>query len=792
MPIKDPDVLTNQVIPSEPILPGSAGVQEDESQQEYFRTDHLLSGLKGRTISGGLVVISAQVGRFFLTLASTMVLSRLLSPRDFGLVAMVTTLLGFLRLFNDAGLSTATVQRDRITHAQVSNLFWTNIALGGGLSLLLAFLAPVIAWFYREPRLIGVTIALSVTFLMMSSSVQHLALLKRQMRFNLIASIQVCSLAGGVAIGIAMAFLNYGYWSLVGMQVSTSVLAGLLAWSFSPWRPQLPKRGSGTKSLLHFGAHLTASTFLSSLARGSDGILIGKFFGPISLGLYSRAAALMMRPLEQFTPPIEAVFVPAFARLQSQPKRYRLTVLQVYELAAVTGFVIGALTLALAYPLTLVVLGPKWASAAPIFAGFTFVVIYSPLASISVWILTSQGRGKDCLYSSIISSSVTLVVFLISLQYGPVAMAFAFSASALLIIMPVQYYIAGRRGPVRTRDLWVGFFTHLPVWVVIFIVTAFARTLVLHRGPVAQVLICVPIGLSAGFVFAIVYGPTRRLALKLLNSVRSIRGAGKSGARRGSAAQPADLPRSSQPQSASEAIEQKLLGTLVRKPRWGLSPRGWLFAMLILLLTGYGILVNVHPFLAATRRVDTNILVVEGWVNRYAIRAAAEEFKKGAYERIFATGGPVEGIGGYVNDYQTSASVGADLLKKAGIRDESLYMVPSRLIGHDRTYSSAVALRDWFHDHKMTVHGINVLTEDCHARRSRLLYAKAFGNDVPVGIIAVANPDYDAKHWWRYSDGVREVIGESIAYVYARLFFNPSERSHDKKAAESFPAKTGR
>ena len=150
-------------------------------------------------------------------------------------------------------------------------------------------------------------------------------------------------------------------------------------------------------------------------------------------------------------------------------------------------------------------------------------------------------------------------------------------------------------------------------------------------------------------------------------------------------------------------------------------------------------------------------------------------------------GGPKNGNGGYVNDYYTSASVAAESLKKFGIRDHLVQMVPSRVFARERTYSSAIALRDWFREHNLAIHSFNVLTQDCHARRTKLLYQKALGRNVTVGIIAVSNPDYDPKDWWRYSDGVREVIGESIAYIYARFFFYPALRS-DKEAAQAASA----
>lgn len=220
-------------------------------------------------------------------------------------------------------------------------------------------------------------------------------------------------------------------------------------------------------------------------------------------------------------------------------------------------------------------------------------------------------------------------------------------------------------------------------------------------------------------------------------------------------------------------MKQKFYGIFVRKERWGLSWRGKLAALALILLLGCLILLEIHPFLAVTHRENTKILVVEGWIHPYAVIAAVKEFETGHYDRVFVTGGPIEGNGGYINDYNTEAAAGADLLSIAGIPNNCLQMVPSHVWNRNRTYYSAVALRDWFRAHHVQIHSMNVLTEEAHARRTWLLFQEAFGNDVRVGIISVPNPDYDAKHWWRYSDGVRDVIGEAIAYLYAKFFFWP-------------------
>ena len=226
---------------------------------------------------------------------------------------------------------------------------------------------------------------------------------------------------------------------------------------------------------------------------------------------------------------------------------------------------------------------------------------------------------------------------------------------------------------------------------------------------------------------------------------------------------------------AQAAPRRALLGLFDRKERWSLSWRGRLILVSALLLGGILVFNSVYPFLAITHRVNAKVLVVEGWMGEYAIRAAVRESQSNHYERIFTTGGPVEGTGGYINDFYTFASIGADLLKNDGVPSELVQMVPSRVMDRDRTYYSAVALRDWLRAHNMAVPRIDVVTEDVHARRTRLLFEKALGKNVAVGIIAVPNPDYNWRRWWWYSEGVKGVGSEAIAYAYAKLFFYPSE-----------------
>jgi PST family polysaccharide transporter len=494
-----------------------------DPNEKHLCTDHLLDDLKGRTISGAVVTIAAQAVQFVLNLGSIMILARLLTPRDFGLFAMVTTVMGFLRVFKDAGLSTATVQREGITHAQVSNLFWINVAVSGAIGLLLAAASPAIAWFYREQRLVGITLILSSTFLLSGLTVQHTALLNRQMRFKATAIIQVGSMLVGTSVGVVMAWINYNYWALVWGNFATVAASVVLTWIAIPWRPQAPIGRSGTRSLVGFGANLTTGGFLYSFARGADAILIGRFCGADSVGLYTRAGALLNRPMEQFLSPLNSVFVPALSRIQMQPERYRRTFLRIYEAIALVSCLSTGLLFALARPLTLVVLGAKWEQAAAIFAGLTIAAFCMPLGTASTWLFISQGRGRDWLFSSSLGSTITVVSFVAGLRFGPVGVAIAYSTIGLLIGMPLLYYFAGRVGPVSAVDLWRGIFRFVPLWIVVCGVTWLVHLLVVNYAPLVQLVICAALGLLAGMILICIVTPMRRVALSLFDIVRELK-----------------------------------------------------------------------------------------------------------------------------------------------------------------------------------------------------------------------------------------------------------------------------
>jgi PST family polysaccharide transporter len=221
--------------------------------------------------------------------------------------------------------------------------------------------------------------------------------------------------------------------------------------------------------------------------------------------------------------PIEAVFIPAFSRLQIQPDRYRSSFLELYEGIAVVSFLLTGMCFALAHPLTLVVLGPKWEGAAIIFASLTFAALQYPLTTSVTWLFASQGRGRDSFLAISIISIIVAASFIAGLPFGPAGMAISYSASCLLLQLPILYHMGGRSGPVRAGDLWIGFLRYLPLWGVVSLVTWLVRLPIPDDQPLKELLIATPSGLLAGAAFIFVYSPARRVAVNLFSTLRGLK-----------------------------------------------------------------------------------------------------------------------------------------------------------------------------------------------------------------------------------------------------------------------------
>ena len=395
-----------------------------------------MQDLKEKIIRGGAARLGAQVASLALRMGALVVLARLLDPKDFGLVGMVTAFTGVLTWFRDFGLSAAAVQRPDITSDQHSNLFWINVLLGVLLALVTLAGAPAIAAFYQEPRLVGVATALGTAFLFNAVGIQHSALLQRQMRFTAMAAISLASLTVGTAIAIGGAAIGYGYWALVASSVTTPLVASIGFWLATGWVPGMPCRHAGIRSMMHFGATLTLNEIIAYIAVNADKVMIGRFLGVDAIGIYGRASQLLAIPTGALDSAVGEVAFSALSRLQNDPARFRS-----YFLKG-SSFVLG-LTLPVtvacslfADDIVLVLLGPRWQASADLVRLLAPTIAVMAVMTPMRWLTSSLGLVRRSLKITLVFAPMLILGCLLGLPYGAAGVAFAYSAVMVLWAVP--------------------------------------------------------------------------------------------------------------------------------------------------------------------------------------------------------------------------------------------------------------------------------------------------------------------------------------------------------------------
>jgi O-antigen/teichoic acid export membrane protein len=396
-----------------------------------------MKDLKDRTIRGGSARGAALAATFLLRVGSMMVLARLLEPKDFGLLGMVTAFTGVLSLFRDFGLSAAAIQRADVTEAQISTLFWINTLVGGLLALLAATLAPVVSTFYHEPRLFWVTIVVATGFLLNGAGVQHSALLQRQMRFTALAVIDVVSLIVSNVIAIGAAKAGYGLWALVVMTVSLPLITTIGLWIAAAWVPGLPHRRVGIRSMMRFGGTLTLNGLVMYVASNFEKVLLGRFWGAETLGIYGRAYQLIRIPTDNLNSAVGDVAFSALSRIQDDPGRLRRYFLKGYSFVLALTLPITIACALFADDIVFVLLGPKWKEAAGIFRLLAPTMLIFAIANPLGWLLSSIGMVGRGLKIALVIAPLMIASYVIGLSYGPKGVALAYSSGMLLWVIPI-------------------------------------------------------------------------------------------------------------------------------------------------------------------------------------------------------------------------------------------------------------------------------------------------------------------------------------------------------------------
>jgi O-antigen/teichoic acid export membrane protein len=413
-----------------------------------------MKDFKERVIRGGFAKVCAQGANFALRIGSLMVLARLLSPKDFGMVGMVTAVTGVLNLFRDFGLSSAAVQRVNVSHEQSSTLFWINLGVGAVLSSMLMAMAPVVVRFYHEPLLFWVTIVLATGFLINAAGVQHSALLQRQMRFTTLASLDITSLILSIAVGIGMALRGFGYWSLVGMTLAAPLVSTIGLWFTSTWIPGPPRSEVGMRSMMRFGGTVTLNGLVVYVAYNLEKVLLGHYWGAEAVGLYGRSFQLISIPTDNLNSSVGEVAFPALSRVKDDPPRFRSYFLKGYSLVLALTFPVTIACALFANDLIHVLLGPKWNGAAIIFRLLAPTILIFALINPLGWLLVSLGLVGRSLKIACVLAPMVIAGYVVGMPYGPKGVAFGYSAMLLVWLVPhIAWCVHGT--PVSFKDIVV-------------------------------------------------------------------------------------------------------------------------------------------------------------------------------------------------------------------------------------------------------------------------------------------------------------------------------------------------
>jgi O-antigen/teichoic acid export membrane protein len=407
--------------------------------------------LKEKTIRGGFARMCAQAANFLLRLVSLVVLARLLGPKDFGLVGMVTAFTGVLSLFRDFGLSSAAIQRATVSEEQVSTLFWINMLVGVLLGLLTLGMAPLVAAFYHEPRLLAVTAVLATSFVFNAAGVQHSVLLQRQMRFTAMAVVSTLSLVIGTAIAIGGALAGYGYWALVAMTLAVPLTNTIGLWIATRWVPGKFHRGVGLLSMMRFGGTVTLNGLILYCANNADKVLLGRFWGVDALGIYGRAYQLINIPTDNLNSAVGEVAFSALSRVQDDPPRLKNYFLKGYSLVLALTLPITAACALFANDMILVLLGPKWKEAAPLFRLLAPTIFVFAIVNPLGWLMSALGLVGRSLRIALALAPTMIVGYALGLRYGPKGVAFAYSAVLILWAAPLIVW-AVRGTAISFRD----------------------------------------------------------------------------------------------------------------------------------------------------------------------------------------------------------------------------------------------------------------------------------------------------------------------------------------------------
>lgn len=478
-------------------------------------------GLGATAARGAAVTLTGQGLRIVVQVVGVVVLSRLLAPADYGLLAMTTAVVGVADIFRDMGLSSAAVQARTLSRGQRANLFWLNTGIGLLLSLVVFAGAPLLALVYSRDELVDVTRVLCWTFLLNGMATQYRADLLRSLRFTRLAVVDVVAPITGLAVAVVAALHGAGVFALVVQQLTQYTVVLVAVALAAGWFPGRPDRSAPMGGLLRFGWQLVGSQLVGYAGNNVDSLTIGIRFGADPLGLYNRAFQLLMTPLNQIRGPITQVGLPLLSRLQDDRARLAGALVRGQAALGLTLMLGLAVLAGSAGPTTALLLGPQWQAAAPLLALLAVAGGFQCLGLVSYWAYLSLGMTGPLFKYSVIQAVVRVVLVLAGSTAGVVGVAAGYAAAPVLGV-GLSYWWLGRYVDLPLRALYAGAARSTVVAVVAGGAAAGVATLADGMPAAVTLLLCLPAGVLAGLAVAAVWPAVR---VDLRGSVHLVRSA---------------------------------------------------------------------------------------------------------------------------------------------------------------------------------------------------------------------------------------------------------------------------
>ncbi|AOT02279.1 lipopolysaccharide biosynthesis protein [Arthrobacter sp. U41] len=455
-----------------------------------------------RAARGGLVTLAGQAIKMVLLLLNLVVLGRLLTPEDFGLVAMVTAVVGMAELVRDFGITTASIQSPTLSMIQKNNLFWINSALGLGLAVVAALLSHPLVLFYGDSRLVPITLAISSVFLINGIQAQYQVELTRSLRFKALALTDISSNAVALGAAVAAASLGAGYWSLVIMQLTSALLLLISRMFVSEWHPGMPGRNGQVRKFLRYGGNLGVAQFLNYISANAPSVLMGYAYGASALGSYSRASQIATIPVNQVFGPLTNVALTTLVRITDNSAFNRAVgIMQI--LLGYTASLGSSFLVVFSAPIIHLLLGDKWGSVSPLLQILAVGITFQAATFVSYWVFLAKDRTVSLLRYNLLTKSIVLSLTLVGGFFGVEEMVWGYTAG-LILAWPISVLWLRTMGVPSAIPLSGGL-----RFIGLGLVATMGGLLMPLTGVVELPVLASAIGWSVGLVVPLLFPQTR-------------------------------------------------------------------------------------------------------------------------------------------------------------------------------------------------------------------------------------------------------------------------------------------